>query len=186
MLVDPETMTKAPDCWTCSRVEFEGLPGSAAPKEGDKDAADAAAAAAAWPKGDELAALLNTRLGRVVTTAEVEADVAALEATGLFARVRPLCEPPRRGDAPLLAAVRPEGREGLELEYVPPLGCTRFIVEPRVLPPVKSMSVRLDSSLKARALGAGRGTHRPHTSPLRAHAQAADPLPPPATPRTAA
>lgn len=162
MLVDPETTAKAPDTWICTRVQFDGLPSEGPPKkkekkegepeqpEGPEAAADAAAAAAAWPAAAELAPLLRTRLGRTVTTAEVEGDVAALEATGLFSLARPICEPGRRGDAPLLAAVKAEGREGLELEYVSPLGCTRFLVEPRKLPAIKSMAVRLDSSLKVR------------------------------------
>ena len=171
MLVDPETTAKAPDTWICTRVEFQGLPGSDGgkkkeeedgdgdKKDGGESAADRAAAAEAWPRAAELAALLRTRIGRAVTTAEVEGDVAALEATGLFARVRPLCEPSRRGDAPMLAAVKADGdgaeqeqEARLALEYVAPLGCTRFIVEPRKLPAIKSMSVRLDSSLKGAAV----------------------------------
>jgi hypothetical protein len=34
------------------------------------------------------------------------------------------------------------------LQVVPPLGSIRFIVEPRVLPLISSMEVRLDSSIK--------------------------------------
>jgi hypothetical protein len=152
MLVDPETNQKAPDTWICTRVEFDGLPGAGGKEEEgkDKDGKDTATAAAAavWPGAAELAPLLTTRIGRIVTTAEVEGDVAALEATGLFGRVRPLCEPGRPGDAPLLGAVKAEEGDGLELEYVAPLGCTRFLVEPRKLPAIKAMSVRLDSSVK--------------------------------------
>jgi hypothetical protein len=166
MLVDPETTPKAPDTWICTRVRFQGLPGeAAAPNDGEKDRsaedkARDAAAAAVWPASSELALLLRTRIGRIVTTAEVEADNATLEATGLFGKVRPLCEPARRGDAPLLAAVRAEDSEGLGLEYVAPLGCTTFLVEPRKLPAIKSMSVRLDSSVKVRRAAAGGGGRR--------------------------
>jgi len=164
LLVDPETTAKAPDTWICTRVEFDGIPGSSGGKDDNEDddkkggddggeekskAADALAADASWPKPAELSALLRTRIGRPITTAEVEGDVAALEATGLFARVRPICEPARRGDAPMFGAMKAEApREGLELEYVAPLGSTCFVVEPRALPAIKSMGVRLDSSLK--------------------------------------
>jgi hypothetical protein len=34
------------------------------------------------------------------------------------------------------------------LQVVPPLGSLKFIVEPRVLPLIGSMEVRLDSSIK--------------------------------------
>ncbi|KAI8474734.1 MAG: hypothetical protein J3K34DRAFT_118612 [Monoraphidium minutum] len=163
LLVDPESMTKAPDTWICTRVSFDGLPSNKKPdpaaddkKEGESDdaaaarRADAALAFEVWPAAAELAPLLRTRIGRVLATSEVEGDVATLEATGLFRLVRPVCDAGRRGDAPLFSAVKAEGGAGgLELEYVTPLGCTRFIVEPRALPPVKSMAVRLDSSLKA-------------------------------------
>jgi hypothetical protein len=168
LLVDPDTTAKAPDTWICTRTEIEGLPGSDKDKEEDKDdekeaegataeekaaskarrAADRAAAAAAWPRAAELAPLLRTRIGRAVTTAEVEGDAATLEATGLFKRVRPLCEGARRGDAPLFSAVKAEDSASMELEFVSPLGCTRFLIEPRTLPPILSMAVRLDSSLK--------------------------------------
>lgn len=169
LLVDPESMQKAPDTWTCSRVAFDGLPSNkkAADKEKDKkdedkakDAAFDDLAAEVWPTAADLAPLLRTRIGRVVTTAEVEGDVATLENTGLFSRVRPYCEGGRRGDAPLLGAIKSEGGEGLELEYVSPLGCTRFVVEPRQLPAVKSMAVRLDSSLKVGAIAEGGGGAR--------------------------
>jgi hypothetical protein len=39
----------------------------------------------------------------------------------------------------------------VSLQMVPPLGSLRFIVEPRVLPLISSMEVRLDSSIKQMA-----------------------------------
>jgi hypothetical protein len=180
LLVDPETMTKAPDTWTCTRIDFDGLP--SAKKDGDNDeekdkddkdkektpeqkaaaAAEKALAREVWPTAEDLAPLLRTRIGRIITTSEVEGDVATLEATGLFSRVRPACDAGRPGDAPLFCAVKAEGEAGgLELEYVAPLGCTRFVVQPRSLPAIKSLGVRLDSSLKVgwhAWIGAGRGS----------------------------
>jgi hypothetical protein len=170
LLIDPESTPRAPDTWTCSRVVFDGLPdgkrGGGDDDEKDKDdkdkdkekekkakyAKEPDLEAEAWPAAADLAPLLRTRIGAAVTTSEVEGDVAALEATGLFASVRPLCEGARRGDAPMFGAVKSEGG-GLELEYVAPLGCARFVVAPRKVPAIKSLAVRLDSSLKARAAG---------------------------------
>lgn len=172
LLIDPDTTPKAPDTWTCTRVEFSGLPGASKPSDKDKDGkskeeeekdkgladADKTLEAEVWPRAAELASLLRTRIGRAVTTAEVESDVAALEGTGLFSKVRPICEGYRRGDAPMFGAIKAEDGNGLQLEYVAPLGCTRFAVERRVLPAIKSMAVRLDSSLKVRGQeGRGEG-----------------------------
>jgi hypothetical protein len=100
---------------------------------------------------------------------EIELDCARLLATGLFGKARPAAMTAGRGEAPQFGAVKPD--TGVEdesqpdaaaaagvtttdytgdvaLQLVPPLGSLKFIVEPRKLPLVSSVEVRLDSSLK--------------------------------------
>ena len=114
-----------------------------------------------WPSADELRSLLLTRPGQPITTGDIEADVERLLSTGLFARARPKADGGSRIDAPMFGVVRAEEEEGSEasagssgsgsdigLQLIPPLGGVKFNLEERVVPPVTSMSVRLDSSLK--------------------------------------
>lgn len=96
---------------------------------------------------------------------EIEADCSRLLATGLFGKARPAAGNAGRGEAPQFGAVKPETEEEEQpasaaasdsgsysgevgLQLVPPLGSLRFIVEPRKLPLISTMDVRLDSSLK--------------------------------------
>lgn len=104
---------------------------------------------------------------------EIELDCARLLATGLFGKARPAAMNAGRGEAPQFGAVKPDtgdeeeqqqpnpaaaGAEAgsgvtsytgeVALQLVPPLGSLKFIVEPRKLPLVSSIEVRLDSSLK--------------------------------------
>lgn len=122
--------------------------------------------AAGWPTQQDLRADLLTQPGQPVATADIEADVSRLLSTGLFGKVRPAAESAGRLEAPLFGVIRaegsgeeattssstaswPPGASGdLQLQLVPPLGSMRFIVEPRTLPALTSLSPRLDSSLK--------------------------------------
>jgi hypothetical protein len=51
----------------------------------------------------------------------------------------------------------------VSLQMVPPLGSLRFIVEPRVLPLISSIEVRLDSSIM-QMTGEGRGVQVTRTA----------------------
>jgi hypothetical protein len=105
---------------------------------------------------------------------EIELDCARLLATGLFGKARPAAMTAGRGEAPQFGAVKPDTGDDAEqqqlnataacaeagsgsvtsytgevsLQLVPPLGSLKFILEPRKLPLVSSVEVRLDSSLK--------------------------------------
>jgi hypothetical protein len=105
---------------------------------------------------------------------DIELDCARLLATGLFGKARPAAMNAGRGEAPQFGAVKPDtGDEeqqqpdtaaaaasdagatsgssytgDVALQLVPPLGSLKFIVEPRKLPIISSVEVRLDSSLK--------------------------------------
>jgi hypothetical protein len=112
---------------------------------------------------------------RCIFLQEIELDCARLLATGLFGKARPAAMTAGRGDAPQFGAVKPDtgdeeqqqhpgtaaaaagadagvtsgGYTGdVALQLVPPLGSLKFIVEPRKLPIISSIEVRLDSSLK--------------------------------------
>jgi hypothetical protein len=103
--------------------------------------------------------------------------VSRLLATGLFGKARPAAATALRGEAPQFGAVKPEAADDevgdsstlsappaaaavaedisqaeyageVTLQMVPPLGGLKFVVEPRTLPLISSMEVRLDSSLR--------------------------------------
>jgi pheromone shutdown protein TraB len=179
-LVDPDSgdatvnAAQATAKWHCRRVRFEGLPVA---DEGAAEQALAAAKArlppdykgpppppppvvASFPSPESLLPLLRTRPGVPVGVSDIEEDVRTLLATGLFSRARPFCESGGASDAPMFAAVAREAAAGgaggdhhnnVALRFVPPLAATRFIVAPRTLPAIKSMTVRVDSSAQQRA-----------------------------------
>lgn len=67
---------------------------------------------------------------------------------GLFRSVRPMCANASPIEAPaFLVGRRPDSGES-QVQTIPPLGCIKFVVQERVLPPISSISVRCDSSLK--------------------------------------
>lgn len=72
-----------------------------------------------------------------------------LLATGLFKSVRPMCVPPTIREAPAFRVVPSPDGSGVKLQIIPPLDSIRFIVTPRVLPPLADVALRLDSSLRA-------------------------------------
>jgi pheromone shutdown protein TraB len=169
--------------WHCRRARLEGLP--AADEAGARAQVAAALARLPpgykgpappappvvphFPPAEALLALVRTRPGVPVGVSDIEDDVRTLLATGLFARARPFCESAGPTDAPAFAAVARRANGGssdgssngnddgsrVALRFVPPLASTRFIVSPRTLPAVKSMTVRVDSSAQARAAELG-------------------------------
>jgi pheromone shutdown protein TraB len=177
LLIDPDAgdatvnAAQATAKWHCRRARFEGLP---VPDEAAaKAAVDAISARLPadysgppppqppivphFPSPEALLTLVRTKAGVPVGVSDIEDDVRTLLATGLFARARPFCESGGPADAPLFAAVERKSDDGgdndanVALRFVPPLASTRFIVSPRTLPAIKSMSVRVDSSAQQRA-----------------------------------
>uniref|UniRef100_A0A383WD58 Uncharacterized protein n=1 Tax=Tetradesmus obliquus TaxID=3088 RepID=A0A383WD58_TETOB len=158
LLVDPVNPERRLDTWHCRKVMLDGVP----------------ADDPLWPQQTQLLELIASRIGAAVTTQEIELDCARLLATGLFGKARPAAMNAGRGEAPQFGAVKPDtgdeeeqqqpnpaaaaGAEAgsgvtsytgeVALQLVPPLGSLKFIVEPRKLPLVSSIEVRLDSSLK--------------------------------------
>ena len=66
--------------------------------------------------------------------------------TGLFKTARPAAETPSSDEAPEFSiSFTDEGKA--KLLVIPPLGRVKFIVEPRSIPSINELSVRVDSSL---------------------------------------
>lgn len=135
----------------CSRVTWTGLP----TRRG-------------WPSERDLLRLIRTRPGEAVSYQDIEEDPSRILATGLFRSCRPVVNPPsRRGDFyPTFLqqqqqqeaqeqgadTAEPEGGRAVAadevvLKALRPIGGAEFIVAPRQLPPVKTINVRIDSSL---------------------------------------
>ncbi|KAL6762267.1 hypothetical protein V8C86DRAFT_2518932 [Haematococcus lacustris] len=156
LLVDGQEDSVARQLWHCRRIMVEGLP--AGPE---------------WPKEEQVKQLLRCQPGKPVSSADIEADVNTLLATGLFRSGKPACQnagmdeapafiiaptsaaapsspAPTLSDAPLMnsPAADLEG-EGLRLQAIPPLGAIKFVVQERVFPPITTISARIDSSLKS-------------------------------------
>ena len=104
-----------------------------------------------WPSPDSLLSACRAAPGVPVTTHDIEADCVALQATGLFARVRPKTTLPPLSAGPqfLRRKKQAEGGPALSSALQPamPLGRVRYVATPRELPPLASLSVRLDSGL---------------------------------------
>lgn len=133
LLVDPKEKDKDPNtrrAWHCRKVTFDGLPP-------DPE----------WPRPAQLRALLRTRPGQLVGQDDIEGDAITLLSTGLFKSVKPAASPPELYEAPEFGIE--EGEDGKPRVFtVPPLGGVRYVVTERKLPPLASMAIRLDSSLK--------------------------------------
>ncbi|KAF6254495.1 hypothetical protein COO60DRAFT_1703286 [Scenedesmus sp. NREL 46B-D3] len=153
LLVDPVNPDRRLETWHCRKVSLDGVP----------------ADDPLWPQEGQLLELIASRIGAAVSTQEIELDCARLLATGLFGKARPAAMTAGRGEAPLFGAVKPDtgddeqqqaeaaadagvgvvGYSGdVALQLVPPLGSLKFLVEPRKLPLVSSIEIRLDSSMK--------------------------------------
>ena len=135
LLLPPD---RGPSVWHAPRVELTG-----APREAD-----------GWPPAAALLAACRAAPGVPVTTADIEADCVALQATGLFARVRFKTTMPPRSAGPQFLRRRAGvgGSAGSAsppsaLQPAVPLGRIRFTAVPRELPPLASLGVRLDSAL---------------------------------------
>lgn len=103
-----------------------------------------------FPTADELATLCTCKPGRPISQADIEGDVKALQATGLFRSVRPNARPGTVQDAPLFVTSEEEGGS-LRVDTVPPFASLEFRCETRGLPEVSSLEVRVSS--KAAAAG---------------------------------
>uniref|UniRef100_A0A7R9VAT9 TraB domain-containing protein n=1 Tax=Chlamydomonas euryale TaxID=1486919 RepID=A0A7R9VAT9_9CHLO len=134
LLVDDRLETQASNLWHVNRIIVEGL----------------ASYDESYPSAEELRKLIKTRPGVPVSMQDIEADVVTLLSTGLFKSVTPGAKSGTPNEAPEFGVLF--GQDGTaSLETVPPLAALRFSVAMRELPPVKAMSVRVDSSLEADA-----------------------------------
>ena len=100
----------------------------------------------AWPSQKELLSLLNMRVGYPVSVSDIEDDVVTLLSTGLFRKGKPGFRPADLVEGPAFL-LKPEG-DAVPVQTIPALGEVQFAVEDRVLPPIREVDVRLDSSLK--------------------------------------
>ena len=180
---------RGPQLWHAPEVRLLGLPSSSsseakakkaeAKKEGSEEAkAAAAAAAAAAPppfpfSAEELLRACRCAPGAPVSTADIEQDCVALQATGLFRAVRPSTSLPPASAAPqfvrgLVDALKGRKKSGAtavtgdgtvsssaaaageetRMQPVLPLGEIRFKATLRELPPLASVSWRLSSALE--------------------------------------
>lgn len=142
----------------CSRVSWTGLP----TRRG-------------WPSEQDLLRLIRTRPGEAVSYQDIEEDPSRILATGLFRSCRPVVNPPRRrgdfyptflqqqqqrqqeqqeeqeqgqdADTAESEGSRAMAADEVVLKALRPIGGAEFIVAPRQLPPVKTINVRIDSSL---------------------------------------
>jgi len=139
LLIPPD---RGPSVWHAPRVELVGVP----------------AEGGGWPAADALLAACRSAPGVPVTTHDIEVDCVALQATGLFARVRFKTTMPPRSAGPQFLRRKQHQPAGTSsaaaasaLQPAAPLGRIRFIATPRELAPLVSLAVRLDSAL----VGAG-------------------------------
>jgi len=158
LLINAESDT-TPNIWHCRKIEIEGMP---------KDDPS-------WPTFEDMKGLLRCQPGHPISTKDIEADCKTLLSTGLFRSARPLCKnatpeeapafmvvptPPQEQQATQLGSYvaaqqrqqqqqqQEQAADPVQLQLVPPLSVIRFAVQPRVLPPFTSLSVRMDSSLQ--------------------------------------
>ena len=103
-----------------------------------------------FPTAEELATLVTCKPGRPISQTDIEGDVKALQATGLFRSVRPNARPGTVQDAPMFVTSEAEDGE-LRVDTVPPFASLEFRCETRALPEVTSLDVRVSS--KAAAAG---------------------------------
>ena len=135
LLLPPD---RGPALWHAPRVELVGVPASRG-----------------WPSPASLLAACRAAPGVPVTTHDIEADCVALQATGLFARVRPKTTMPPLSAGPQFlrrrqAAGTPAAAAAAAasaLQPAAPLGRVRYVASPRELPPLAGLAVRLDSAL---------------------------------------
>eukprot|EP00210_Caulerpa_lentillifera_P009009 g8599.t1 len=99
-----------------------------------------------WPTESEILSLIRTKTGVPIQVQDIERDVLTLLSTGLFSRGRPLFARAEDSDAPAFKAKHKEG--DLEVQTIPPLGRVDFEMRDRSLPPIISVEVRVDSSLR--------------------------------------
>jgi hypothetical protein len=142
LLVDSTNPSRLPETWHCRSVRIEGLPqpDAISSQQVEEQAGVAPDHAEGWPSEAELRGLLRVMPGKPISQADIEADVASLIATGLFLRVRPVCEPATAVDAPSFAAARAHGDPLAQpqLKMVAPLGAVRYVTEPRSALPLPS------------------------------------------------
>ncbi|CAG9461069.1 unnamed protein product [Pedinophyceae sp. YPF-701] len=115
LMVEPDVTGAAPDqLWHAPAVSISGLP-----------------TGAGWPTEQELLAALSTKPFAPVTRATMDADAAALRATGLFHDVRVRAGPPPPGSAPQLLCT------GAAKDPAPvlPMGAVEFVAQAVASPP---------------------------------------------------
>ena len=102
-----------------------------------------------FPKAEDLLSLLTCKPGRPISTVDIEEDTRRLQATGLFRTVQPSALPGTNQDAPLFV-LRPDPEAGnkgaVRLDTVPPFNAIEFRCDPRTLPPITSLSLRVEST----------------------------------------
>lgn len=130
LLVEPTKDAPVRRIWHSRKVVLDGLPP-------DPE----------WPRPAQLRSLLHCQVGRPLNQDDIELDAVRLLSTGLFRSVKPACDPPALYESPEFAVE--EGPDGkVQVYTIPPLGAVRFVVTERKLPPITTMTVRLDSSLR--------------------------------------
>jgi pheromone shutdown protein TraB len=132
LLLDPAA--PAPTRWAAPRVRVRGMP-----------------TGGAWPSGEEVAAAAGLRSGggAAVGEAAMEADAAALLATGLFGSARPGGAQPGAGAMPAFAV-----GAGGRLETIAPLAAVEFAVTERRLPAPEAFAVEVAAGAEAPAAAA--------------------------------
>jgi hypothetical protein len=116
-----------PRVWHCPQVTVGGVP------EGS-----------GFPTKEELTALLTCKPGKPFTSDDIEADIRRLQATGLFAAVRPSAGAATAQEAPLFT-VSEDADGDLALHTVPPFASLEFRCEERRLPGIESFECRVSS-----------------------------------------
>lgn len=120
-----------PRVWHCPNVKVTGL------LEGS-----------GFPTADELKSLLTCKPGRPFSAADIEDDVNALQATGLFKSVRPAATSGTEQDAPMFILSEEEDGE-LRVDTVPPFAELDFRCQTRSLPELTELKVRVSSKAVA-------------------------------------
>lgn len=126
-----------------------------------------------FPTTEELLSILICKPGRPITAMDIEADARTLQGTGLFRTVQPSAIPATNQDAPLFilrADVNEDQKNTVRMDTVPPFNAVDFRCDSRVLPPIRSFAVRVDSS--AQEAGADLPQSRIHDIEARVKEQA--------------
>jgi hypothetical protein len=122
-----------PRVWHCPNIKVSGVP------EGS-----------GFPTAADLRHLLICKPGRPFTSEDIEADVRTLQATGLFATVRPSALSGTQRDAPMFTVSEDTDGE-VRIDTVAPFNIIEFRCEQRSLPPITAFDCRVSS--KAAAAG---------------------------------